>query len=277
MITIFKTGEFDYKDAGINKPVRYDVKDLIEVASRTPNVDITKEHSKEVIGVMSNFIVEDGLLKAEEPNNLELSGMGFSPVFEFDLLDMGEYYSPKNILMKEIGYTKTPRTQIVYNSIEVVNEMDDKQLRDALDNNKKLNEDIGVLKSQIKQLKKANQEKEKEIKEIKESYSDSESKLKEYESLKKIEASYNSLISSKRDDLIHQIVGDNPNEAEKFKDFSIEQLENTVELLKGKKGAKGITPQTHKVDDGNNPSDDEEVEEEYTDEQFEEDFKNSGL
>ena len=278
MITIFKTGDFSYKDAGIDKPVRYDVQNLIDVASRTPNVNITKEHSKEVLGVMSNFIVEDGLLKAEEPNNLELKGMGFSPVFEFDLIDMGDYYVPKNILMKEIGYTKTPRTQIVYNSIEVVNEMDDKQLRDALDNNKKLNEDIGVLKSQIKQLKKANTEKDKEIQKIKDSYSDSDAKLKEYDSLKKIEASYNSLIASKRDDLIYQIVGDNKSEAKKFEDYSIEQLETTVGLLQGQKGSKGITPQNHPTDDGNNPSDvDNGEEEEYTDEMFEEDFKNSGL
>lgn len=282
MITIWKTGDIEYKDHKdlYDKPVRYTMENLLEVASRTSKVNITQGHEHEIIGTMSNFIVEDGLLKAEEPNNLEIKGMGFSPVFDCTFVDMGEYYAPKNVKLKEIGFTKTPRSHIVYNSIEVANEdnkMDDKQLRDALDNNKKLNEDIGVLKSQIKQLKKANQEKEKEIKEIKESYSDSESKLKEYESLKKIEASYNSLISSKRDDLIHQLVGDNPNEAEKWKDASIEQLENTVELLKGKKGAKGITPQTHKVDDGNNPSDEEDVEEEYTDEQFEEDFKNSGL
>ena len=278
MITIFKTGDFNYKDAGIDKPVRYNVQNLIDVASRTPNVNITKEHSDEVLGVMSNFIVEDGLLKAEEPNNLELKGMGFSPVFEFDLMDMGDYYVPKNIFMKEIGYTSKPRTQIVYNSIEVVNEMDDKQLRDALDNNKKLNEDIGVLKSQIKQLKKANTEKDKEIQKIKDSYSDSDAKLKEYESLKKIEASYNSLIASKRDDLIHQIVGDNQAEADKFKDYSVEQLQTTVDLLKGQKGSKGITPQTHRVDDGNNPSnEDDGEEEEYTDEMFEEDFRNSGL
>lgn len=279
MITIFKTGEFDYSDAGIKKPVRYDVNNLIEVASRTPNVNITKEHSKEVLGVMSNFIVKDGLLLADEPNDLELKGMGFSPVFEFDLVDMGDYYTPKNILMREIGYTSKPRTQIVYNSIEVVNsEMDDKQLRDTLDTNKKLNEEIGVLKGQIKQLKKANTEKDKEIQKIKDSYSSSDEKLKEYDSLKEIESKYNSLVSSKRDDLIYQIVGDNSTEAEKFKDYSIEQLETTVGLLQGQKKGKGITPQTNHVDDGNDPSDEEDgEEEEYTDEQFEEDFKNSGL
>lgn len=277
MITIFNTGEYDYKDAGIDKPVKYTIQNLLDVASRTSHMNITNEHSKDVIGEMSNFIVEDGLLKAEEPNNLELKGMGFSPVFEFDLVDMGDYYEPKNILMKEIGYTKTPRSRIVYNSIEIRNsEMEDKQLRDALDNNKKLNEDIGVLKSQIKQLKKANQEKDKEIKEIKDSYSGNDEKLKEYESLKKIEESYNTLIASKRDDLIHQIVGDNQSEANKFKDYSIEQLETTVDLLKGQKGRKGITPQDTHVDDGNDVVPENDTDE-YTDEMFEEDFKASGL
>ena len=278
IITIFKTGDFNYVDAGIDKPVRYNVQNLIDVASRTPNVNITKEHSNEVLGVMSNFIVEDGLLKAEEPNNLELKGMGFSPVFEFDLIDMGDYYTPKNILMREIGYTENPRTQIVYNSIEVRNsEMDDKQLRDALDTNKKLNEEIGVYKSQITQLKKANKEKDKEIQKIKDTYSDTDEKLKEYDGLKKIEASYNSLISSKKDDLIHQLVGDNESEAEKFKHMSVEDLENIASLNKGQKGGKGITPQKTKVDDGNDPSPEVDDEDEYTDEMFEEDFKNSGL
>ena len=278
MITIFNTGSYDYHDSGIDKPVKYSVQNLLDVASRTSKINITNEHSKEVIGEMSNFIVEDGLLKAEEPNGLELKGMGFSPVFQFDLEDYGDYYIPKNIIMKEIGYTANPRSRIVYNSIKVRNsEMsEDRQLRDALDTNKKLNEDIGVLKSQIKQLKKANQDKEKEIKEIKDSYSGNDEKLKEYESLKKIEESYNSLIASKRDDLIHQIVGDNQSEAVKFKDYSIEQLETTVSLLKGVKGKKGITPQDTHVDDGNDyvPENDDE---EYTDEMFEEDFKNSGL
>ena len=47
-------------------------------------------------------------------------------------------------------------------------------------------------------------------------------------------------------------------------------------LVQGQKGGKGITPQTNPVDDGNNPSVEEE-EDSYTEEQFEEDFKNSGL
>jgi len=283
MISIFKTGEFDYSDMGINKPVRYNVNNLIDVASRTSKIDVTDEHTKNIISTMSNFIVEDGLLKAEEPNNLELKGMGFSPVFEFDLLDMGDYYEPTNIIMKEIGYTKTPRTKIVYNSIiapnsEVNNSMDDTEIQKLVKRNNELQEQIGVFKNENNQLKKAINNKDKEIKKIKDSYSDTDKKLAEYEKLKEIESNYNSLISSKRDDLIYQICGDDESEKEKYKDYSISQLENTVDLLNrvNKKG-KGITPMTQHTDDGNDPSVEDDDEDVYTDEQFEEDFKNSGL
>lgn len=278
MITIFRTGEFDYADAGIDKPVRFDVNNLIEIASRTSEINVTKEHSKEVLDKMSNFIVEDGLLKATEPNSLELEGMGFSPVLDFDLVDMGEYYSPRNLKMTEIGYTKTPRTKIVYNSVSNgENRMDDKQLRQALDDNKKLQEEIGVLKSQNKQLTKRLKDKEKDFDKFKESYADTDAKLKEYDSLKEIETSYNKLISSKRDDLIYQIVGDDKKLTDKFKDYSIEQLETTLSLMSGENRGKGITPKTNHTDDGNDPSNDNDKVEEYTDEMFEEDFKNSGL
>ena len=256
MITIFKTGEFDYSDIGIDKPVVYTMDNLMEVASRTSRIDVTDEHSKNIISEMSNFIIKDGMLMAEEPNNLELKGMGFSPVFKFDLLDMGDYYKPQNIEMTEIGYTKTPRSHIVYNSITVANEdnnMDDKQLRQTLDENKKLNEEIGVLKSQIKQLKKSNTDKEKEIKEIKDSYSDVDSKIKEYDSLKDIESKYNTLISSKKDDLIHQIVGDDKEKAEKLQSWSMEQLELQKELMSSESTPRGVSPNDAPVDDGNDP------------------------
>ena len=257
MITIFRTGDIEYPDVkDIDKPVRYTMENLLEVASRTSKIDITKEHDGDVIGSMSNFIVEDGLLKADEPENLELKGMGFSPVFNYDLVDMGDYYVPKNISMTEIGYTKTPRSHIVYNSIEVQNgerDMDDKQLRDALDTNKKLNEEIGVLKGQINQLKKSNQDKDKEIKEIRDSYSDVDLKVKEYDHLKEIESSYNNLISSKKDDLIHQVAGDDSKKAEKLQEWSIEQLEFQVELMSGESNPKGVGVNDTHVDDGNDP------------------------
>ena len=73
LITIFKTGDFDYSDVdpSLKKPVRYSIDNLMEVASRTSKINVTNEQESDVISEMSNFIVEDGLLKADEPNNLE--------------------------------------------------------------------------------------------------------------------------------------------------------------------------------------------------------------
>ena len=252
MITVFNTGEFDYSDLNDsdlkNKPVRYDINDLIDVASRTARVNITDEHTNEVIGEMSNFIVEDGLLKADEPNNLELKGMGFSPVFSFDLIEHDDYYEPSNIQMTEIGYTKSPRTKIVYNSIKVQNSeenrvMDDSEIQKLVRRNNELQEEIGVLKNNNKQLNKAIKEKDKEIKSIKESYSDVDKKLAEYDGLKEIETNYNKLISSKRDDLIHQLVGDDKEKAKKLESFTMEQLEFQKELMTGTSTPTGVTPQ----------------------------------
>ena len=278
MITIFKTGEFDYSDMDDvdlkKKPVKYNVNDLLDVASRTARVNITDEHSKEVIGVMSNFIVEDGLLKADEPNNLELKGMGFSPVFNFDLIEHEDYYEPVNIKMEEIGYTKTPRTKIVYNSIKTVpnseenKAMSDSEIQKLVKRNNELQEEIGVLKNTNKQLNKAIKDKDKEIKTIKDSYSDVDVKIKEYDGLKEIETKYNSLISSKRDDLIHEIVGDDKEKAKKLESFSLEQLEFQKELMSGTSTPTGMTPNQVDVplDDGNIPTPEDDGE--LTDEEM---------
>lgn len=248
MIAIFPTGTYDYKDANIDKPVKYSVDNLIEVASRTSTIDITQEHdSNDVIGKMSNFIVKDGVLMADEPNNLDYKKKGFSPVFNFDLIDCGDYYEPTNIKMTGIGLTETPRSHIVYNSIapkevEVKNTMDDTEIQKLVKRNNELQEQIGVLKNNEKQLNKAIKEKDKEIKSIKESYSDVDTKLKEYDGLKEIETNYNKLISSKRDDLIREIVGDDKEKAKKLESFTLEQLEFQKELMTGDSNGKGITP-----------------------------------
>ena len=266
MITIFKTGDFDYSDMDDwdlkEKPVKYNVNDLLDVASRTARVNITNEHDNEVIGVMSNFIVEDGLLKADEPNNLELKGMGFSPVFNFDLIEHDDYYEPVNIKMEEIGYTKTPRTKIVYNSIKTVpnseenKAMSDSEIQKLVKRNNELQEEIGVLKNTNKQLNKAIKDKDKEIKTIKESYSDVDDKIREYDNLKKIESNYNNLISSKKEDLIREIVGDDEEKAKKLSEWSIENLEFQKELMNNDSTPTGVAPTQTEVplDNGNTPT-----------------------
>lgn len=270
MITVFKTGDFDYSDVdpSLKKPVRYSIDNLMEVASRTSKINVTNEHESDVISEMSNFIVEDGLLKADEPNNLDLKGMGFSPVFNFDLIEHEDYYEPTNIKMTEIGFCKQPRTHIVYNSISVPNGenvMDDSEIQKLVKRNNELQEEIGVLKNTNKQLNKAIKDKDKEIKSIKDSYADVDTKVKEYDHLKEVESKYNGLISSKKDDLIYQIVGDDKEKAQTLQNWSMEQLEFQKELMSNDTKPTGLTPQQANeesgLDDGNNltPTDDGEL------------------
>ena len=264
IITIFNTGEYNYQDLGIDKPVKYSVNNLIEIASRTGTINVTKEHTDEVIGEMSNFIVKDGLLMANEPNNLDFKGKGFSPVFNYDLIDRGEYYEPTNIKMNEVGLCEKPRNKIVYNSIKTIpngeNVMSDTEIQKLVKRNNELQEEIGVLKNTNKQLNKAIKDKDKEIKEIKDSYSDVDKKVAEYDGLKDIESKYNSLISSKKDDLIHQIVGEDKEMAKRLQSWSIEDLELQKELFERKGESKGITPSQSEVDldDGNIPTPDDD-------------------
>ena len=283
MITIFKTGLFDYSDLGIEKPVKFTVNDLKEIASRNAYSDVTVEHTDEVITTIGNFIVEKGLLKSDEPADLDLKGMGLSPLFEIDsLIDMGEYYKPQGIKMPKIGYTKTPRTQILYNSVQVPNSegnkvmTEDTELRKSLKRNEELQQEIGVYKSQIDQLKRSNKKLKKEIDEFEESDSNISKLKEENEILKRKADALDTYIAGEKAELIHELAGDNDNLAKEYENIPIEHLRVFKKNMGTASTPRGVTStQTH-VDNGNDvpPQPDEDV---YTDEMFEADFKASGL
>ena len=282
MITIFKTGLFDYSDLGLEKPVKFTVNDLMEIASRNAHADVTMEHSDEVIGSISNFIVDKGLLKTDEPVDLDLKGMGLSPLFEIDsLIDMGEYYKPQGIKMPKIGYTKTPRTHILYNSVKSnggENRVmtDDTELRKALKRNEELQQEIGVYKSQIDQLKRSNKKYKKEIDEFQES-DISISKLKEEnQTLKEKALALDNYIAGEKAELIHELAGDNESLANEYENVPIEHLRLFKKNMGSPTVPRGVSStQTH-VDDGNDIHQEEDPDE-YTEEMFEADFKASGL
>ena len=283
MIPIFKAGVYDYSDLGINKPVHITVDNLCEIASKTAKSDITEEHTSKVLGVMDNFVVEGDELKANEPMNLDLKDMGFSPEIVCDFIDFDEYFGIKNVRMPRIGYTGNPRNKILYNSI--VNnpngeeEMaEDSELRQVLNEKQKLQEEIGVLKSHKKQLEKSNKEKDKEIEKLKESNSNTDERLRNYEALEKKAEAYDELMRSHKSELIKEIAGDNKVLAEKYENFSIEDLETVRETQNITREAQGITSQQQgdiQGGFGDVGSDDDEGE--YSWEEFEEDFIASGL
>ena len=275
MITIFKTGEIKYPES-LNKPVKYDIDFLKSIASSTASAKITREHSDDVLGVLSNFVVEDGCLKADEPEGLELKGMGFSPVFEFDLLEYDSYFKPVNGVMTEIGFTKTPRSQIVYNSIEDSNgddNMSDDALRKVLQEKEDLVKKMGVLEKERDSYQKMLEARDEEIEKIKNSYSDVDNKLKEIDALKEKADLYDSLQASRKQELINELVGGNKDLAEKYESFTYDQLtflkENKVPTNPGQGvpsvGATGLDIE------GTRPSSNND--DEYSDDEFKADYK----
>lgn len=282
MITIFKTGIYDYSDLGVEKPVKFTVNDLMEIASRNAYSDITREHTEEVIGSIGNFIVEKGLLRTEEPDNIELKGMGLSPLFEIDsLIDMGDYYKPQGIRMPKIGYTKTPRTQILYNSVQSNGEdnrvmTDDTELRKALKRNEELQQEIGVYKSQIDQLKRSNKKYQKEIDEFQESDTNLTKLKEENQTLKEKALALDNYLQGEKAELIHELAGDNEQLAKEYEDIPVEHLRVFKKNMGSATVPRGVSPQQSHVDDGNDVviEEDEDV---YTDEEFERDFEASGL
>ena len=230
MIEIFKTGLFDFSDLGVDKPVKFTINELQEIASRNAFADITREHSNEVIGRISNFIVDKGFLKTEKPADIDLKGMGLSPLFEVDqLIDCGDYYKPQGINMPKIGYTKTPRTHILYNSVVSNSEdkivmSDDTELRKALKRNDELIQEIGVLKSQMEQLNRSNKKYKKEVEEFQESNSNIIQLKQENETLKEKADKLDAYLQGEKAELVHSLAGDNEALMKEYENIPVEHL-----------------------------------------------------
>jgi hypothetical protein len=272
MIKIFKVGDVEYPE-NLNKPVRYDVDFLKSIASSTSSAQITREHSDEVIGALSNFVVEDGYLLCEEPEGLELKGMGFSPVFDFDLYEYEDYFRPVNGKMINIGFTKTPRSQIVYNSVSEGEDKMDDTLRKVLQEKEDLIKKMGVLEKEKDSYLKMLDTKDAEIEKIKASYSDVDSKLQEVDALKEKAELYDTLQASRKEELVNELAKGNDKLAEKYATFDYEQLMFLKENNVPENTGNGI-PATGAMDldrNGSNPSTHED-DDSYSDDEFKADY-----
>ena len=268
MIELWHSGTMSYDDMGLDKPVLFSDEFLKSIADDTQSVDVTMEHSDEIIGSLSNFKFEDGKLYCERPSDLDLTGNGLSPVFELDLVDMGNYYEPKNFSMTSVGLTKTPRSDILYNSIEKEMDKVSDELRAMLDKKEETiaeqREEIGILKKQMEELReksKSNDETLNEFKDLK----------KQFDELKKSAESYKAdsdrlheQEAKAKEQLIREIVGDDEKGLEMFQKFSVDELEhmkNTKIVTEPVKAVSGAsvdtitdgdaddTPQEDKVDE----------------------------
>lgn len=229
-IEIWYTGLIDYEDVGLDKKVLYSDEFLQKIANDTERVDVTDEHSNSILGSLSNFKYEDGVLYANKPSEIDIAGNGFSPVFDCDLVDMGDYYEPRNFTMTSVGLTKNPRSNILYNSItEEMDKVSD-ELRAMLDKKEETiaeqREEIGILKKQMEELREKSKSSDETLKEFK-------ALQKQFDELKANAETYKADSDRLREQeakakekLIKEIVGDDTKGMEMFQKFSVDELEH---------------------------------------------------
>lgn len=191
---------------------------------------MTDEHDKKVIGELENFVYKDGNLQVKPPEGLELKNKGLSPVFkDLDLVEYDDYFLPISGYLKEVGLTTSPRTYILYNSIKKPEDdnLGDKSevLEAALKKQQEQQEEIGILKSQLKNANKSVEDKkelENKIKELENKEKESE---KEIKNLKTKAENYDKIENKKKEELVKELAGEDEELKTKLEEMSLENLE----------------------------------------------------
>lgn len=230
MIKVWQMGMYNYDDIGLDKPVMYKENFLKQIADDVQTANITKGHSNEIISSLSNLKYVNGVLYANKPTDIDITGYGLSPVFDCDLVDMGDYYEPRNFTMTSVGLTKNPRSNILYNSIEKEMDKVSDELRAMLDKKEEViseqREEIGILKKQMEELREKSKSSDETLNEFK-------ALQKQFDELKANAETYKADSDRLREQeakakekLIKEIVGDDAKGMEMFQKFSVEELEH---------------------------------------------------
>lgn len=263
MIELFKTGFITYPEEIADKPVKYTEEDLKAVAFSTSQAKLKREHTDEVIGTLENFIYKDGFLYVNEPEGIDLKGMGLSPSFEFALKDMGEYYVPWDIRLIDVGLTKNPRSRIFYNSIieeekngDVTMEEKEKLLNQIQANQEEIRnqqEEIGILRNRNKALDESLKKKNELEQKLKDKEAEYDKLQSEYDKLKPYAESFAELQAKKKDELVTKLANGDAELTEKYSKMSIEDLEFWSEKNILNTKPKGVGSNEEPLDDEEEP------------------------
>lgn len=269
MIKIWTVGDIYYPDVKETNglPVRFSEDDLKSIASSTDKIKLTENHDGKELGVLENFVYKDGALYVNKPN-VDIEGLGISPVFDFALQEHDGYFSPNGLKLIEAGLVKNPRNHIYYNNSNGDDNMDDKAK--LLESIQKNNDEIRSQREEIGTLKARNKKLEEELNKRKELEKQFNAKNKEFEDLQakfetnksKAEA-YDKLENDKKQALVKELAGDDEEATKKFSEMSIENLEFIKDHKLLNKPPKGIPNTGETNDDGTTPNDDEEEEKDY--------------
>lgn len=273
MIKLWSIGQYDYSDTGMDKPVVYNQQFLREIAENTGQIDITDEHTDIILGSICDFEFKGGALYCDVPSTLDIKGKGFSPVFNCDLVDKGNYYEPINYSMTSVGLTEKPRSQILYNSVQVVGDDDvSDELRMMLDKKEETiaeqREEIGVLNKQMEELRQKVQENEATSKDFAKLQKEYDSLVAKSEEYKVVADKFNAQEKARKDELIKEICGDDPKGVEMFSKHSVEELEYMRDTKIITEPNKGVGADTVITDEKGDAEDEVEVDK-YSAEYFE--------
>ncbi len=267
MIKIWEVGDTYYPDIKDTKglPVRFSEDDLKKIASSTDKVKLTEEHDGKDLGVLENFVYKDGALYVNKPN-VDINGLGISPVFDFALEPHDGYFTPNSLKLVEAGLVANPRSHIYYNNNNGDDSMEDRAK--LLDSIQKNNEEIRSQREEIGTLKARNKKLEEELKVSKELEKQFNARNKEFEDLQaKFEANkskaeaYDKLENDKKQALIDELAGDDEEAVKKFSEMSIDNLEFIKDHKLLNKPANGVPSNAVPNDNGTTPNDDGEKDE----------------
>lgn len=262
MIKIWTVGDMYYPDKKDTKglPVRFSEEDLKRIASGTDKIKLTEEHTTKELGVLENFVYKDGALYVNEPD-VDITGLGISPVFDFALEPHDGYFTPNSLKLVEAGLVKKPRSHIYYNNNNGDDNMEDRAK--LLDSIQKNNEEIRSQREEIGTLKARNKKLEEELKVSKELEKHYNTTKKDFEDLKaqfeanKVKAeAYDKLKSDEKDALIKELAGDDEEAVKKFSEMSIDNLEFIKNHKLLNKPANGVPSNVVPNDNGTTPDDD---------------------
>lgn len=282
MIKIWEVGDIYYPDVKETKdlPVRFSEEDLQKIANSTNNINLTREHNGESLGILENFVYKDGALYVDKPENVDISGLGISPVFDFALEAHDGYFSPCDLKLVEAGLVKKPRSHIYYNNFSGDDSVDEKAK--LLESIQKNNEEIRSQREEIGILKSRNRKLEDELKVSKELKKEFDIKSKELADLQeKLEAAnvkaeaFDKIELDKKESLISELAGDDEEAFKKFSEMSVENLEFIKNHKLLNKPANGVPANVVETDNGTNP--DETGTDEMTYEDFQKWKKENGV
>lgn len=261
--TIFKTGQYKYPSIG--KPVLFDDNFLKSISEKHENVNLNSvddnnRHTDNCIGKVEGLYFDEGVLKANNVAGTFDEDTKFSPTFNCNLIDNGDFYLAVDGMLDHIAATNNPN-QIVLNNSKVIT---DYSGADVMENEDKMAEiiskkdqEIGDLRNKLEATKKkldsydkfdkTSKDYEDQLESLNQQLEAAQNELKGLEDIKDKAKQFDENIEKQKQSLINDIVGEDPEMKEMLSKFSVEELT----LMKDKKiineAPKG------KIYDGNTP------------------------